>query len=119
MEIALETRDALVPNLILQPLVENAIRHGISLNESGGVIVINTYRDNGMLRIKVSDDGPGLESGWQMEESEGIGLANTCERLKHLYGNEHQFDLSNSATGGTVAAIAIPFRVSYHLASGR
>jgi hypothetical protein len=119
MEIAPETLDALVPNLILQPLVENAIRHGISPNDSGGVIVINTYRDNGMLRIRVSDDGPGLQSGWRMEESEGIGLANTSERLKHLYGSEHRFDLSNGAAGGTVAAIAIPFRVGYHLASGR
>jgi signal transduction histidine kinase len=72
-----------------------------------------------MLRIRVSDDGPGLQSGWRMEESEGIGLANTSERLKHLYGSEHRFDLSNGVTGGTVAAIAIPFRVSYHLASGR
>jgi sensor histidine kinase YesM len=118
MEIAPETLDAMVPNLILQPLVENAISHGISHNDSGGVLVINAYRDNGMLRIRVSDDGPGLQSGWRMEESEGIGLANTGERLKHLYGSEHRFDLSNGATGGTVAAIAIPFRVGYHLASG-
>jgi sensor histidine kinase YesM len=119
MEIAPDTLDALVPNLLLQPLVENAIRHGISLDDSAGVIIINAYRDDGMLRIRVCDDGPGLQSGWLLEESEGIGLANTSERLKHLYGAEHRFDLSNGATGGMIAAIAIPFRVGYHLAAGR
>lgn len=116
MEIAPETLDALVPNLILQPLVENAIRHGISLNDSAGVVVINTYRDDGMLRIRICDDGPGLQSGWRMEESEGIGLTNTSERLKHLYGTEHRFDLRNGANGGMIASIAIPFRAGYELA---
>jgi two-component sensor histidine kinase len=119
MEIEPETLDALVPNLILQPLVENAIRHGISPKETAGVIVINSYRDDRMLRIRVCDDGPGLQSGWRMEESEGIGLANTCERLKYLYGAEHRFDLSNGAGGGMIAAIAVPFRVGYEPASGR
>jgi signal transduction histidine kinase len=119
MEIADETLDAMVPNLILQPLVENAIRHGVSLKDSAGEVVINAYRDNGMLRIRVCDDGPGLQSGWRMEESKGIGLANTSERLKHLYGPEHRFELSNGATGGMVASISIPFRGSYQLASGR
>jgi two-component system LytT family sensor kinase len=119
MEIAPETLDALVPNLILQPLVENAIRHGVSLNDSAGVIVINSYCDDDTLRISVSDDGPGLQSGWRMEESEGIGLANTSERLKHLYGTAHRFELRNGASGGMTAAIAIPFRVHYDAASGR
>jgi LytS/YehU family sensor histidine kinase len=119
LEVAPETLDALVPNLILQPLVENAIRHGISLNDSTGVIVIDTYCDNDMLHIRVCDDGPGLQSGWRMEESEGIGLANTSERLKHLYGAEHRFDLRNGATGGMTAAISIPFRAGYDLATGR
>jgi hypothetical protein len=119
MEIEPETLDALVPNLMLQPLVENAIRHGISLNDSAGVIVINAYRDEGLLRIRVCDDGPGLQSGWRMEESEGIGLANTGERLKHLYGAEHRFELRNGETGGMTVAITIPFRGNYELASGR
>ena len=115
MEIAPETLDALVPNLILQPLVENAIRHGISLNDSAGVIMIDAYLSDDMLHIKVCDDGPGLESGWRMEKSEGIGLANTSERLKHLYGTAHRFDLSNGASGGMTAAIVIPFRAGYDL----
>lgn len=119
LEIAPDTLDALVPNLLLQPLVENAIRHGISLNESAGLIVISAYRADGMLQIKICDDGPGLQSGWRMEESEGIGLTNTAERLKHLYGAEHRFDLRNGAGGGMTVAIAIPFRIGYELASGR
>jgi two-component system, LytTR family, sensor kinase len=112
-----EALDALVPNLLLQPLVENAIRHGISASDSAGVIVIDAYRDEEMLRIRVCDDGPGLQSGWRMETSEGIGLANTGERLKHLYGANHRFELSNGAKGGMVASIAIPFRIGYHPAS--
>jgi len=119
MEIAPETLDALVPNLILQPLVENAIRHGISLDDSAGVIAINAYCDDRMLHISVCDDGPGLQSGWRMEESEGIGLANTSERLKHLYGTAHRFDLRNGVNGGMTVAIAIPLRVRYDSGTGR
>ena len=119
MEIGPETLDALVPNLILQPLVENAIRHGISPKDSAGLIVINTYRDDGMLRIRVSDDGPGLESGWRMEESAGIGLANTSERLRYLYGKEHRFNLSNGADGGMTVSIAIPYRLGYKALTAR
>ena len=113
MEIAPGTLDALVPNLILQPLVENAIRHGISMNESAGLIVIESYCENDELHIKVRDDGPGLQAGWQLESSGGIGLTNTSKRLRHLYGTEHRFDLRNGASGGTIAAITIPFRAGY------
>jgi signal transduction histidine kinase len=116
-EIAPETLDALVPNLILQPLVENAIRHGISLNESAGLIVISSLRVGGMLHISVCDDGPGLQSGWRMEESDGIGLANTRERLKHLYGTEHRFELCNGPEGGVTASLSIPFRPGYDAAT--
>ncbi len=120
MDVAPDALDALVPNLILQPLVENAIRHGVSLNDSAGVIVINAYCDGDRrLRLSVCDDGPGLQSGWRMEQSEGIGLTNTCERLKHLYGTEHRFELRNGETGGMTVSIAIPFRIGYALASAR
>jgi LytS/YehU family sensor histidine kinase len=110
MELAEETLSAQVPNLILQPLVENAIRHGISLNDSAGLVVITSKLQNRMLHISVCDDGPGLQSGWRMEESEGIGLANTSERLKFLYGTEQRFELSNNETGGVTASLVIPFR---------
>ncbi|HEV7797426.1 MAG TPA: histidine kinase [Pyrinomonadaceae bacterium] len=110
MDLAPQTLDALVPNLILQPLVENAIRHGISHKNAAGLLVIKSYSENGDLHLTVSDDGPGLRSDWRTEKSEGIGLANTNERLKHLYGRKHRFELSNGADGGTTALIAIPFR---------
>ncbi|MET0650607.1 MAG: histidine kinase [Pyrinomonadaceae bacterium] len=111
-DFAPETLDALVPNMILQPLVENAIRHGVSPCESPGTVSISAYRAGRMLHVEVSDDGPGLQSGWRMEQSEGIGLANTVERLKRLYGPDHRFDLRNGggAGCGVTASFVIPFR---------
>jgi signal transduction histidine kinase len=110
MEIDPETLDAMLPNLILQPLVENAIRHGIGVKNSAGLLEVRTSRSNGELNITVSDDGPGLPPDWQTSSNEGIGLANTGERLKHLYGTRHRFDLRNGEKGGMTAVIAIPFR---------
>jgi LytS/YehU family sensor histidine kinase len=110
MEIDPETLNALLPNLILQPLVENAIRHGIALKNSAGLLVVKSFRRNGELHITVSDDGPGLSSDWQKKDHDGIGLVNTSERLKHLYGSEHRFDLRNGDDGGMTASIVIPFR---------
>jgi sensor histidine kinase YesM len=89
------------------------------MDETSGLIVIESYCENDELHIKVRDDGPGLQAGWLLENSEGIGLANTSERLRHLYGTEHRFDLRNSATGGMIAAITIPFRAGYELGQGR
>ena len=110
MDIASETLDALVPNMLLQPLVENAIRHGVSATESAGVVSISSYCAGRMLHVTVSDDGPGLQSGWRMGEGTGIGLVNTGERLKRLYGPEHMFELRNDEAGGVTASVVIPFR---------
>jgi two-component system, LytTR family, sensor kinase len=110
IDAAEETLDALVPNLILQPLVENAIRHGISMKDSAGSIVIETYRDDEMLHIRVCDDGPGLQAGWRVEDSGGIGLSNTRARLSHLYGANHRFELRNGESGGMTVTIALPLR---------
>ncbi len=112
MEIAPETLKALVPNLILQPLVENAIRHGISHKNSPGLLLVKSSCDKNNLQLIVSDDGPGLRSDWQMEKNEGIGLANTNERLRHLYGTGYRFNLRNGNQTGTTAAITIPFRTA-------
>jgi len=111
-DIAPETLDALVPNMILQPLVENAIRHGVSPVETPGTISISAYRSGRMLHVEVSDDGPGLQSGWRIEESGGIGLANTVERLKRLYGGDHRFELRNvvGVGSGVTASFVIPLR---------
>ncbi len=112
MEIEPESLDAAVPNLILQPLVENAIRHGIAPRVGGGLISLTARCDDGLLEIKITDDGPGLATGWSLAECEGIGLANTRARLAQLYGTDHLFDVRNRAEGGTIAHLKLPFRLS-------
>jgi sensor histidine kinase YesM len=104
--------DARVPNMILQPLVENAIRHGLAPRAAGGRIEICAQRENGMLHLSVRDTGLGLKTSWQAESRNGIGLNNTRSRLKHLYGEAHQFELSETPNGGLTVSIRIPFRES-------
>lgn len=110
--IAPETLDASVPNMILQPLVENAIRHGIGMRSRGGNIEVGAERQNGMLHLFVRDDGRGLLNGEQQALKEGVGLANTRARLSHLYGAQHRFELNDSPGGGLTVAMMIPFRVT-------
>jgi two-component system, LytTR family, sensor kinase len=100
--------EARVPNLILQPLVENAIRHGIAPRPEPGRIEISARRENGFLRLAVKDDGRGLEAA--TPSASGIGLANTRARLEKLYGANHRFELTNIPDGGLHVEIAIPFR---------
>ncbi len=112
MEIEPQTLDARLPNLILQPIVENAIRHGISTRTSSGRIGIEARRLNGTLQVQVTDNGPGLSSDSNSGSivRAGVGLANTQARLKQLYGNEHRLDLANATTGGLTVILEIPFR---------
>ena len=112
MHIDREALGAFVPNLILQPLVENALRHGIGQRSTAGLIEISAKREDGMLNMRVRDDGPGLSKSFSADaDGKGIGVANTRARLRQLYGAAHRFDLRNAETGGTVAAITIPFQV--------
>lgn len=111
MHIAPDVLDASVPNMILQPLVENAIKHGIAPRSSGGRIDINAFRSNGHLEIDVSDDGLGVPFGDLQNLPEGVGLSNTRRRLMHLYGKEHRFDLRKLEKGGLGVSLEIPFRV--------
>jgi signal transduction histidine kinase len=99
--------DARVPNRILQPLVENAIRHGIGSRAEPGHVQIQAYRDNGFLHLAVKDTGPGLPAS--PGALPGIGLANTHARLEQLYGVNQSLDLSNSPEGGLRVRITIPF----------
>lgn len=112
MKIAPEALDAQVPNLVLQPLVENAIRHGIALRASSGTVGVSARRDDGLLEMKVYDDGPGLKPLWHIEESGGIGLANTRARLEQLYGERYRFDVHNRDGGGVEAVIMIPLNLA-------
>ncbi len=108
VDVAGNCMTAQVPKLILQPLVENSIRHGIAMRSAAGVIAIQARRDGDELSIQVSDDGPGLPMG-DKSPREGVGLANTRARLEQLYGKEHHFELRNGRFGGFEVAMRIPF----------
>jgi two-component system, LytTR family, sensor kinase len=107
--VAPEALDARVPNLILQPLVENAIRHGISKRRGAGHVEISATRSNGTLELAVRDDGPGLPDSALTAFAEGIGLSNTRLRLEQLYGGRHRFEITNGPAGGLVVSLGIPF----------
>jgi two-component system, LytTR family, sensor kinase len=100
--------DAYVPNLILQPLVENAIRHGVGPLARPGRVVVRVARNENDLILEVRDDGAGLPAGWDIERNAGIGLSNTSARLRQLYGDRHSFALVPGENGGVVARIVIP-----------
>jgi signal transduction histidine kinase len=111
VEVPHQALDAKVPNLILQPIVENAIRHGIAPRSTPGLIEIGVEQQNGTLRIQVRDNGPGLPEHRTAENlfQRGLGLANTETRLERLYGADHLFDFSNNPAGGLVVTLEIPF----------
>jgi two-component system LytT family sensor kinase len=104
------TAKAMVPNLILQPLTENALRHGIGRSADSGLVGISSAAENGHLRLTVYDDGAGLPDDWQMKGSTGIGLANTVARLEQLYDGNHQFDIRNRSERGVEVVIVMPLR---------
>ena len=104
------TLGALVPDLILQPLVENAIKHGVSPNAGTGRIDVRSRRDEDWLTLEIRDNGAGLIEGH--ERRDGIGLTTTRARLERLYGNRHELTLENLAEGGSVARIRIPFQLT-------
>jgi sensor histidine kinase YesM len=106
-----DARRALVPYLLLQPLVENAVRHGIAPLESGGSIALAAVRENGMLRVTIRDDGMGLGRS-APRDRQGIGLESVRARLAHLYGPAHRFDLSPAAPRGTVVNLELPYRTA-------
>jgi len=101
----------MVPNLILQPLTENALRHGIGRSVDSGLVGISSAVDDGYLRLTVYDDGAGLPEHWQLKGSTGIGLANTAARLQQLYDNDHELDIRNRDGRGAEVVIVIPLRI--------
>ena len=111
--------DACVPNLVLQPLVENAIKHGIAPHSVDGVIEIGARLDGDSLVLRVHDDGPGL-SMTRGETKEGVGLSNTRARLEHLYGAAQSLRYGNAAGGGFEVELRIPLRrAAEELADGK
>jgi two-component system, LytTR family, sensor kinase len=116
MTIAPETLDARVPHLILQPLVENAIRHGIATRIEPGKVEISASRgsDDRFLQLEIRDDGRGLDQHNERDNGvstrRGVGLTNIRSRLEQLYGDRHRFKLENQAGGGVLVQITLPFR---------
>jgi len=108
LDIAPDTLDALVPNLLLQPLVENAIRHGIEPRAKPGRIELRSRYESGQLKLELRDNGVGLSPGRELRE--GVGLSNTRARLKQLYGERHRFALSETPGGGLSVSLELPFR---------
>ena len=104
---------ALVPTFILQPLVENAIRHGVSTHHGKGVIQVDAWRSDDDLAIRVCDNGPGLPTGWSLEQGSGLGLANTRARLQSLYGDvNRRFSILAGPRGGVRVELTVPLHLS-------
>jgi two-component system LytT family sensor kinase len=100
---------ALVPSLILQPLIENAIKYAISPKEEGGTLRISARVQRGVLVLQLTDTGPGLGNGDSRQKSSGVGLKNTRERLQQLYGDNQAFTLAPNEPSGLSITINLPF----------
>jgi two-component system LytT family sensor kinase len=108
-EIDPETLDMVLPSMILQPLVENALRHGIAPKIDGGTITLRAQRGKGRLIVEVIDDGVGISEQRQAEVyGSGIGISNVRERLKVVYGQDFQMKLESHPGKGTAIRIDIP-----------
>ncbi len=107
-----EARQALVPQLILQPVVENAVRHGIAPRESGGSVWVSAERPDERLRLVVEDDGVGVSDGPSANAGAGIGLGGLRSRLAHLYGSEHRVEVAPRLPSGTRVTIEIPYHTA-------
>ena len=111
VDIPPDLHDAQVPNLILQPVVENAIKHGASQVRGVGRIEVRGRRKDDMLVLSVTDNGPGLSDA----QAEGLGLRNVRARLQGLYGDAHSLHLDSADGGGTQAVLTLPFHTSASL----
>ena len=92
-----------MPSLLLQPLIENAIKYAVSPREQGGKIRIGGHVTGGMLQLEVSDDGPGMVNASRLKNGRGVGIRNTCERLQVLYGERGVVQVHNTEPGLRVA----------------
>ena len=108
IDVPADLGTARVPAMLLQPLVENAVEHGLRELPAGGCVAVRARRDGDTLRLEVSDDGMGVEDPGELHE--GIGIANTRERLTTLYGKGATFEIAHRRGGGTVARVAVPYR---------
>lgn len=107
-DIAEETLDAAMPHMLLQPLVENAIKHGVEAHSTAGKVEVRARRDRDALLLMIRDDGPGY-SAPSPRRGHGVGIANVRSRLAQLYPDRHVFDVADAPGGGTQVTICIPF----------
>ena len=108
-ELEPQTLSAQVPHLILQPVVENTIQHAIAPRSTRGHINIEAKRLNSLLRVAISDNGPGISSNANLPWKQGVGLTNVRTRLRQIYGPDFRFELMNTKGGGVTAFMEIPF----------
>jgi len=106
-----ETRPVLVPSFILQPLSENAIRHGIMPGGARGQVQVRSRRGNGLLRIDIIDNGAGVAKSSDVMIEKGHGLRKTRNRLRHLYGDEATMTIPNGGSEGAHLTLVLPLRV--------
>ncbi len=102
--------DAMVPSFLLQPLVENAIRHGVAPRLSGGHVEVTATRSGSTVTLRVRDDGLGLTPGWRFDQHAGVGLRNVAARLEHLYGQHDLLRVTPVASGGVEVRLDLPLR---------
>ena len=110
IDVASDAWEASVPAFVLQPLIENAVRHAIAPREAGGAITIEAGRSGETLRISILDDGPGVTEGSRGNGTGRIGLSNTRDRLRAMYGDRARLDLASSNGSGTRVTVEVPFR---------
>ncbi|MGB7332128.1 MAG: histidine kinase [Terriglobales bacterium] len=117
VDVAPDSDQALIPSFLLQPLVENAIIHGLRGISQAGTIVMRTLKEGDQLVLIIADNGVGLSDDWPTElkvGNVGLGLSSTRERLRRMYPEEHEFVIRKLSEGGTEVRIAIPFRLKEH-----
>ena len=112
VDVAPELATAGVPSMLLQPLVENAVEHGIAKRIGSGHLRLIIHRRSENLWMEVGDDGPGLPEEKLQPSEWRVGLRNTSERLIQLYGDDHNFELSNPPEGGLLARVVIPYKTA-------
>jgi two-component system LytT family sensor kinase len=115
VDVPRELYPAQVPSLILQPMVENAVKHGIAKRAQGGAIRIAASRCDGVLTLSVCNDGPSLPAGWDLDgemAGSGIGMSNVRTRLQSLYGDAFELSMRNQDAGGVEVSISLPFAVA-------
>lgn len=106
-----EAENALIPRLLLLPLIENAVEHGLAARPGSGTVSVRATRGNGQLQLEVRDDGRGLPRGWRLEDDAGDeGLGALRHRLRRLYGDAHRLEVRNGQAGGVVVSLSLPFR---------